>query len=113
MKIVDYDTFVSLPEKTLYSFYAPCYTDGLKVKGETTNKGKDWFYSDMLDNPKQEYEGEFLQYAEVMEKMEKGESIKADFHILERDGMFDYERQFLVYEKEDIEEMIEKLKELL
>jgi hypothetical protein len=113
MKIVDYNTFISMPKGTLYSNYAPCYMSGLKVKDDTINEGKDWFYYDMLDNPDQHYKDEYLQYFDTIAKMEHGESIPADFYILERDGMFDYERCFVIYEHKDIKEFIEKLKELI
>ena len=113
MKIINYDTFVKLGKNIMYSFYEPTYTSGLMIKEDTLNGGNDWFYYDLLDNPDQDYDGEFLQYPDVIEKMENGESIKADFSCLERDGMFDYDRKFLIYEKEDIQEMINKLKSLL
>ena len=45
--------------------------------------------------------------------MEDGLEVPPDFDILQRDGMYDYDRKFLIYSKEDVQAVINKLKSLL
>lgn len=117
MKIVDYNTFINLPKGVLYSYYTPVYTNGLMIKDESLmfeNGGSDWYYYDLLDNPSQDSSGQWLQYVDVMMKMDEGgESIPAEFNCLERDGLYDYDRKFLIYEQDDIKNLISKLNSLL
>jgi len=108
MKIVDYDTFIKMPAGTLYAEYTPCVFGDTRIKHDILNGGKDWFYSDLTTNP--EYNG---NWEDVCESMEKGEDVPRETDCCQRDGMFDYDRKFLVYSGHDVETMIETLKETL
>jgi len=108
MRIVDYNTFIKLPEGTMYCEYSPCVFGDLKIKDETISNS-DWFYSSLQSNP--EFDSDF--YGEACEPMKKGEDINPDFNCIERDGMFDYDRQFLIYNKGDVQAMINKLQSIL
>jgi hypothetical protein len=108
MKIVDYDTFVKMPQGTIYSTYSPCNFGDIYCLEEVINDGSDWFLSRMINNP-----DDNCDIQKCCTDMENGVSIDADFHCWERDGMFDYDRKFLVYETKDIEMFIEKLQDCL
>ena len=108
MKIVDYKTFISMPEGTLYAEYKPCYFGELYVKGETINDGNDWF----LSRTKESWQGD-EQFVDQCELMVAGNELRGDYDIQERDGMFDYNRMFLVYDKTDIQDLINHLTKLI
>jgi hypothetical protein len=107
MKIVDYDTFIKMPAGTLYAEYTPCVFGETLIKQNTLNEGKDWLYLELVGNPDTDSE-----WSAGCEAMEKGEDLPPDTSLC-RDGMFDYSRRFLVYNRDDVENMIETLKESL
>ena len=41
--------------------------------------------------------------------MESGESMPVDFEVTSREGLFEEEQLFAVYEKEDVEKLIKRL----
>lgn len=111
MKILNYNDFVKLPKGTLYCETHPCIFGELQLKQDTINDGRDWFLTrlDYLEDKEDEY----LQFQEQYELLEKGESLDLDIHCSERDGMFDYDRKFLIYEKKDVGKLIDLLKTCL
>lgn len=110
MKIVDRKTFLALPSGTVYSHYKPQVSDGLMIKGETLTKF-DWVYQDLLFN----VEGESSEEAsdKLTDAEENGTSFNLDLNCASRDGMYDDDQLFMVYEKSDIESLIEELKSCL
>lgn len=106
MRIVKRKEFLSMPEGTVYSHYMPQVSEGLMIKGETWTN--DWLYQDLLFNVEgntSDEASEKLQDAE-----ESGTSFKLDLNCGSRDGMFEEDQLFMVYEKSDIESLIEALK---
>jgi hypothetical protein len=110
MKIVDYKTFISLPAGILYCETEPCVFGELQVKQETINDGRDWFLSRLKDSFIED--GDYKQFDEYYQDLEKGIIKRMDYFTQERDGMFDYNRKFLIYDKEDINDLINFLKSL-
>ena len=108
MIIVNYDTFVKLPKCILYCEVEPCVFGEVRIKEETINDGNDWFFSDLTSNPT--YDSDIC--GEAYDPMVKGIDIKPNFNVQTRDGMFDYDRMFLIYSKEDIQLMIDKLNDI-
>lgn len=106
MKIVDLKTFRALPEGTLYSKYKPISFDGLMIKGETWES--DFLYQDLVGNLDAESSEKFHKQCE---KAEAGISVSLDFHVMGRDGLFDEDQLFAVYEKDDLAGLIARLKE--
>jgi len=91
-----------MPEYTLYSTYEPCFFGPLSIKGES-------WESDFLEMPLHtaiECEGsdDFFDILEDAEKNNK--SIKMDLEAYGREGMFDEEQLYVVWEKEDVEKLI-------
>lgn len=117
MKIVDYNTFTNMPKGTIYASYSPCVFGEVYVKHDSFSHEddgfiNDWFYQELLNNPDWEY-AETYDILAICEYMENGNSVPLDLNTISRDGMFDYNRKFLIYEKSDIEALIEKLKSLI
>ena len=107
MRIVEYDTFVKLPKGTMYCETEPCVFGEIQIKHETINEGKDWFYSSLQSNIS--YEDHFIDSYDKCIR----EEVDLDFDIIQRDGMFDYDRKFAIYSQKDIQDMINKLQSIL
>ena len=108
MKIINLSEFRKLPPGTIFSKYQPCIFDGPMCKQETAEI--DFFFETILNDVENDSTGEFI---EKCAEMEKGKSHKLEVDALERDGMFDKCQLFAVYEKEDIEQLINKLKKCI
>lgn len=109
MKIINRVDFLALPENTIFSKYEPCYIHEMEIKGETWNN--DFLVQQVHDAVKADSSAE---YTEILDRCQKtGESFEMDFHCQDRDGMFENEQLFVVWEKRDIENLIKRLQECL
>jgi hypothetical protein len=104
MKILNLREFKKLPAGTLFMKYEPCVFYDLCVKGGTLDH--DWFYEslDCVDST------DYGNMAEILFKaFEQGTSFKLDLDCTMRDGLFEDDQLFAVYEKSDVETLIDKL----
>lgn len=107
MRIVNIEEFMNLPKGTVYSKYEPCIFNGLMIKRE--NSGLiDFFYADLIGNVDCQDSNDYFDKCDEAQK--SGISLKLDFEIMGRDGMFDKNQLFAVYEKYDVENLIKSLK---
>jgi len=111
MKIVNKNEFYLLPAGTLYSNYERYGFKGLMVKQDTLyyeNKPIDFLYDDLIGNIDVQNSDEFI------DKLDEAEinktSLTLDFDCTERDGLYEDEQMFAIYEKNDLKCFIEKLK---
>lgn len=110
MRIYNRVEFMKLPEGTLYVKGSPhAYGNSLCVKGETLQdmdgKDSDWFHRDLTEVEAQRSD----QAMDRMDEMlEKGASYPVSAGT-GRDGCFDPNDTFLVYEKADLDEMMQVL----
>ncbi len=95
MRIVDFDTFVKLPPGTVFSFYEPDICTGLHV------------LDGIVAGQKGEMPGDFF-YTDLTASCWNGDPPTCQC-LCQRDGMFDYSRQFAIYEEEDLKNIREKL----
>jgi len=102
MKIVDRKTFLALPEGTVFAKYKPCVFEALSIKGETW--GND-FLVQYIDTALSADEADNLLYGAA----ETGASLPMDFDCLSRDGCFDDDQLFAVWERADVEALIARL----
>lgn len=107
MRIVDYDTFIELPEGILYREYSPCVFGELQIKVKNISNSN-W----VLQSLSPTFDEEFQIY-EACQRMEQGESLTIDTDSGELDSMFEYDRRFLIYEKKDVQKLINELQKLL
>ena len=108
MKIINLEQFRKLPPGTIAMKYEPCTFEGLFMKGET------WEYDFILTYLTDEIEANSSD--DMIDKLrlaEKGASIPMSFDESQRDGCFEKNQLFAVWEKEDILGLINKLKECL
>lgn len=103
VKIYNRTDFLKLPENTIFVKGARCYFIGdMCIKGETW--GNDFLYSSLY-NFDADDSGNWANKFD--DALENGTSLEADFEIAQRDGLYEDDAVFLVYEKEDIKKLIE------
>jgi len=106
MRILNREEFFKLPEGTVYSEYDPLDFYGLFIKGEQLQS--DYVELELIGNLDYQDSDE---YSETLEKArETGNSFKLDFESYDRNGMYSDDQLYAVYEKEDIEGLINVLK---
>ena len=105
MRIVNRETFLKMPPNTLYSKFEPCVFGELEIKGSTWNN--DYTVQDIVGAIESSDSGDYSD--KLFAAMETGGSLKMDLDCMGRDGMFDEDQMFAVWEREDIEQLIERL----
>ena len=106
MKIVDRVTFLKMPTNTLFSKYNPCYFEPLCIKMDSIGE-IDFFYQELHDSL---LTNDFII---ACHSMEAGQSIQVDMNVESRDGLFDKDQLFAVWEPQDIDALVKRLKECL
>ena len=110
MKIVNLETFRKLPPNTLFAKYQPCVFEELEIKGET------WEYDFLVSSNLSSAIkcSSSTEFVELLDRAEKtGESLEMDFDSEGRDGCFEKEQLFAVWEEADARALIERLKRCL
>lgn len=107
MKIVNLKTFRALPPNTVFAKYQPCVFEELEIKGETWEH--DFLVTSNLSSAiKCSGSGEFRELLDRAEK--EGISLAMDFDTEGRDGCFEDDQLFAVWEEADVRALIERLK---
>lgn len=105
MRIVDRKTFLALPPGILYHPATSYDFGNFAIKYQ--NLGEDFVVQDFP------YFEDCEDFIEACERLEKGESLTLDVDFAGRDGLYEKDRKFLIYEEKDIRILIEKLQTLL
>jgi len=102
MKIVDKETFLKLPSGVLFSFYQRIIFTDLCVKAETISETSDFSFLSIVGNVESGSSEDFFEKCE--RALEQGERLNLSFDMKDtiREGMFNPEQKFAVYEKEDL-----------
>jgi len=107
MRILTRKQFMDTPIGTVFSYYEPICFSGLMIKqSDLLGWETDFLYDNIigaLDSESSE------DYYDKCKKMEAGESMLVDFEVTSREGLFEEEQLFAVYEKEDVEKLIKRL----
>ena len=118
MRIVDRKTFLAMPENTVFSKYKPCYFDHVAIKEESITfphnpiSAGDFRYQSIEDSMADWKTSEDL--FEMWDQMEtQGKSFPMEFDTSDRDGMFDKDQLFAVWEKQDVQRLIDRLQKCL
>ena len=110
MRIINRQEFLTLPEGTVFSEYEPCAFTGLFIKiGDCLLD--DYFELPLVGNVKCRGSEGFIEILEQARK--SGEGFDLDFDGGERNGCFEDEQLYAVYDRQDIQQLIERLKECL
>jgi len=109
MKIVSLEEFRMLPEGTMYMKYEPCVFGYLQVKGETLEY--DFYCENITYWPDCSGSDDFAD--KLFSAQETGESVLLDFDCGGRDGCFDKDQLFAVYDERDVEMLQDKISRCL
>lgn len=112
MKIVNRETFLTLPENTVYMKVCDGeYGFGLmtvKANGPTNNRGENWGNDWVEDN--------FFVYSDALvdfPDLNTGFEFRFDDNQTVRDGLFEDGQMFCVFDNEDIQQVVNKLQNCL
>lgn len=105
-----------MPENTIFSKYHPCVFDELLIKGESymprePDDAGDFLEQQIVSSIDSQSSDQFMGLLEIAR--ETGISLRMDFNTEGRDGLFDKEQLFAVWEKEDVRALIERLSRCL
>lgn len=100
MRIVNLDKFIKLPAGTVFSKYTPYVFGSLHIKRDVNERN---FSSSYLLEVDASDDGE---RSNLLEAAELGSSFKLDLEYCGRDGLFKEDQLFIVYEKEDVEQLM-------
>ncbi len=106
MKIVNIETFRGLPDGTLFMKYEPCIFGDLRVKVETLDS---YFLFEAITDEVEASGSDKLFNKLFAAENDSTMSLKMDFDVTDRDGLYEAEQLFAVYEKDDIIGLIDKL----
>jgi len=104
MKIVNKQEFYNLPNGTLYSDYEPYVFNNLKIKLDTlcdSNRSPfDFYYQDLIGNV---FSNDGSKLVDTLDLAIKDKtSFALDFGSISRDGLFEENQLFAIYEAKDI-----------
>ena len=107
MKILNLKAFLNLPEGTLYSKYKTGAFDGLAIKGESSSGTMDWWYQNLIGNVESESSNQMFDI--LFRAEETLGSFALEFDSEGRDGLFEEDQLFAVYEDRDVLQFIKIL----
>lgn len=108
MKILNRKDFIELPAEVVFAYYKPMVFDRLSIRGSSSET--DFYVQDIVDAVDCDSSDEFV---DKVDACEKGESISLAFNSVSRDGMYEDEQLFAVWERADVERLIARLQETL
>lgn len=106
MKIVNRKQFISMSPGTLFIKYKPCIFGPLCEKRETIGD-IDFWYINLTNSVDAAGTDEFFKKLTLAER--EGSSVDLRFDEIERDGAFNDDQLFAVYERNDVLKLIKAL----
>jgi hypothetical protein len=107
MKIINRNTFLALPAGVVFSKYEPCIFGPLVIKGDTT-PFNDFYYQEIDGAIDCRDSGEFSDNCFLMQN---GSSVSVNLETEGRDGLYDDDQLFAVWEAADLASLIERLQQ--
>lgn len=113
MKIVNRKTFLELPSGIVYSRYQSLGSlSSLEVKESSGGVlGNDWVYTNLISSVECNDSGEFSEI--MMAAEESGSEFKLDVECGERDGFFEEDELFAVYDRDDLAKLHKRISTVL
>ena len=108
------DTFIRLPEGTVFTEWAPDWFGTLKIKGSSITwdyqDGNDYFELELVDIEAHSSSSRF----DILERaVNTGASVTMSFKETSRNGCFEYDQLYAVWDRRDIEGLIARLSQSL
>jgi len=110
MKIINLQEFMKLPSGTVFCKYKPCVFGDICIKGDWVTD-TDFVYASLTGEIDCTGSNDMIDKLFKYEKT--GESFNLDLDAYTRDGLYEKNQLFAVYEKRDIAQLVKKLEELL
>ncbi|EDW9825595.1 hypothetical protein GTR05_004824 [Salmonella enterica] len=111
MRIVNREQFLLLPANTLFSKYKPMVFGDIAIKGDTTASGGDYYYQAIADAVDSVSSDEMFKI--LVAATAHGHEFNIDLDCESRDGFYDEDQLFAVWDKRDVEQLINRLKSCL
>ena len=109
MKIVNRETFLELPPGTLFSKYRHCYMEALEIKGDSLRN--DYCFQQIAEAIACTSS---VQHTDLLDDMATaGLSVPVDLNCQGRDGCFEMDQLFAVWEHADVEALVARLQQAL
>ena len=110
MKIMSREEFLAIEHEVVYSNYEPIVFGKLAIKiGQCGNN--DWFLCIIPDSIKAKTSDEYVLLLDRAEKT--GESVSLDFESSSRDGCFEDDGMYAVWERDDVIQLINRLRRVV
>lgn len=113
MRIVDRKTFLSMPNGTVYCKFDPAIFRDMAVKEGVIGESSDFLYQDLTPAQFEGDRGSEDHFDTLLAMQESGKSAALEFNCTSRDGLFDADQLFAVFERQDVERLIACLQEAL
>ena len=110
MRIVNREKFLQLPKGTVYAEYEPCIFGALSIKSNCTSSGNDFYFA-IVNSVESSGSEEMLD--RLIEMKENGKSFPIELDVTYRDGCFNDDQLYAVWEKEDVQSLITVLQKSL
>lgn len=108
MKIINRERFLKLPDGIVYAKYRTMNFQDICIKGGPSEV--DWAYQDLLEIKANSSE----EMYDILEDAEKnGTSFDLDLECMGRDGLYDKEQLFAVFELKDVAYLIARLQQVI
>lgn len=111
MKIVNRKEFLALPSGTYYMKYSPLYNEELHIKSDSTES--DWYYTEVDFTAVECQEGTQYEEGTLFADCPDAGKIAIEFGWSSRDGLFDEDQKFLVFETWEEEILKKNYKKIL
>jgi hypothetical protein len=110
MRIVNREEFLELPSETVFCKYQSGGGFGpIQIKTGLPGMLTDDFQAQELFDVDTQDADESDDYISTMMKAEEGQPFKLHFHTVERDGEFDDEQLFAIFDKDEIRKLADRL----
>jgi len=106
MKIVDRKTFMQLPTGTMFQKYTPEICEELCIKDSNLLDIDFWYYC--IDGIHAVDGDDDVQVSDMLYQAERdGQSFNSDLRVVSRDGCFDQDQLFLIWEPADVAKLVD------
>lgn len=108
MRIVNLEEFRKQPIGTFFCKYEPCVFGNFELFGGIFGDN-DYLSSELIAFPKSSGSDEMFDILHAAEK--DGNSFELETECYGRDGLYETDQLFAIYEKKDVSQLIETLKQ--
>lgn len=116
MKLYNRKDFLKLPANTIYSKPVEGFLMyGLYCKTSDENYGEDWVLQDLIEEygfPNEMTKSEDA-WEHVINQRDTYQDFETDLNCQSRDGMFEQDEKFVVWDKKDIKKLVDYLNKCL